>query len=98
MYPKSRDRAKTLEAWTAAVAAGADPVQITSAAQAYAREKANEESRFIKYSVNWLKDERYNDAFDEPPANGRPQLRAVSGGWTPFKNPENHDVYDEDLI
>ncbi|MGW5197320.1 hypothetical protein [Streptomyces spiralis] len=34
------------------------------------------------------------------PAAGvsRPQLRAVSGGWEPFKNPENHDVYDEPLI
>lgn len=25
-------------------------------------------------------------------------LRAVSGGWQPFRNPTNHDVYDEDLI
>jgi hypothetical protein len=28
----------------------------------------------------------------------RPPLRAVSGGWQPFKNPENQDVYDEPLI
>lgn len=32
------------------------------------------------------------------PGTERPQLRAVSGGWQPFKNPENHDVYDEPLI
>lgn len=34
------------------------------------------------------------------PAAGvqRPALRAVSGGYQPFKNPENHDVYDEPLI
>lgn len=32
------------------------------------------------------------------PGTTRPPLRAVSGGWTPFKNPSNHDVYDEDLI
>lgn len=33
------------------------------------------------------------------PGAERPQLKAVSGGsWRPFKNPENHDVYDEDLI
>lgn len=28
----------------------------------------------------------------------RPPLRAVSGGWQPFRNPENQDVYDEPLI
>jgi hypothetical protein len=32
------------------------------------------------------------------PGTERPPLRAVSGGWTPFKNPSNQDVYDEDLI
>lgn len=34
----------------------------------------------------------------ETPAGSAPQLRAVSGGWRPFQNPENHDVYDEPLI
>ncbi|MER8004812.1 helix-turn-helix domain-containing protein [Streptomyces sp. NPDC094149] len=34
----------------------------------------------------------------DTPAGPPPQLRAVSGGWQPFKNPENHDVYDEPLI
>ncbi|MGW1998467.1 hypothetical protein [Embleya sp. NPDC001921] len=28
----------------------------------------------------------------------RPTLRAVSGGWQPFQNPTDHDVYDEDMI
>ncbi|MFJ6729441.1 hypothetical protein ACIQPQ_31515 [Streptomyces sp. NPDC091281] len=32
------------------------------------------------------------------PGTERPPLRAVSGGWRPFQNPENHDVYDEPLI
>lgn len=34
----------------------------------------------------------------ENSANAAPPLRAVSGGWQPFQNPENHDVYDEPLI
>lgn len=32
------------------------------------------------------------------PEGAPPTLRAVSGGWQPFRNPENQDVYDEDLI
>lgn len=32
------------------------------------------------------------------PGTERPPLRAVAGGWRPFQNPENHDVYDEPLI
>lgn len=35
----------------------------------------------------------------ENSTNAAPPLRAVSGdGWRPFQNPENHDVYDEDLL
>ena len=28
----------------------------------------------------------------------RPELRAVSGGYQPYRNPENQDVYDEGLL
>lgn len=28
----------------------------------------------------------------------RPELRAVSGGYQPYQNPTNQDVYDEDLL
>ena len=34
----------------------------------------------------------------ENSAEAPPQLRAVAGGWAPFQNPENQDVYDEPLI
>lgn len=34
----------------------------------------------------------------ENSSDAAPLLRAVSGGWRPFQNPENHDVYDEPLI
>lgn len=96
-YPKSRDRDKTLAEWKSAVTAGADPKQITAAAVAYAREKAGEEFRFIKYSANWLRERRYEDKY-APEPNGRPQLRAVSGGYQPFRNPTDDSVWDEDLI
>ncbi|MFE7899220.1 hypothetical protein ACFU3E_17155 [Streptomyces sp. NPDC057424] len=97
LYPKSKDYDKTLELWTAAVLDGVDPQKITSAAVAYAREKAGEDWRYIKFSANWLKARGYEDDH-APESNGRPQLRAVAGGWQPFQNPENHDVYDEPLI
>lgn len=98
IYPKSRDKDATREAWDAAIAAGADPHQIIAAAKAYAREKAGQEWRFIKHSANWLRERRYEDDY-APEPNGAPQLRALpGGGWRPFQNPEDHDVYDEDLI
>ncbi|MER8220936.1 hypothetical protein ABTZ58_10150 [Streptomyces sp. NPDC094143] len=33
----------------------------------------------------------------EPDANGRPPLRAVSGGYQPYRNPTDQSVYDEEL-
>lgn len=99
LHPKSRDMDKTKSAWATAVRSGVDPKKITEAAQAYAREMAGQDFQFIKQSAGWLRDRRYEDKFaPEPEPNGRPQLRAVSGGWQPFQNPENHDVYDEPLI
>jgi len=81
LYPKSRDKDGTLTEWQAAVASGADPQQITAAAQAYAKEKAGEEFRFIKHSANWLRERRYEDDYaPAPQPNGRPTLRAVAGG------------------
>ncbi|MFG7942922.1 hypothetical protein [Streptomyces cacaoi] len=78
IYPKSRDREKTLTEWRTAVANGADPQQITAAAEAYAREKAGEEWRYIKHSANWLRERRYEDDY-APAPHGKPQLRAVTG-------------------
>lgn len=80
-YPKSRDKDATLTAWRAATNAGADPRQIIAAAQAYAREKQGENFRYVKYSVNWLRERRYEDTY-APEQQTRPALRAVAGGWT----------------
>ncbi|MFF4346761.1 hypothetical protein [Streptomyces sp. NPDC001530] len=96
-HPKSKNYDKTLEAWTEAVIGGAVPTELTAAALAYAREVVGQEWRYIKQSDRWISERRYEDKF-APAPNGKPQLRAVSGGWQPFMNPENHDVYDEPLI
>jgi hypothetical protein len=94
LYPKSKDYDKTLELWTAAVLAGVEPKKITTAAVDYAREKAGEEWRYIKFSVNWLKARGWDDKY-EPAPNGKPNLRPVGGkGHQPFTPPEDHSVYE----
>ncbi|MEU7416746.1 hypothetical protein AB0B23_08640 [Streptomyces antibioticus] len=99
VYPKSRNRPATLTAWREALAKGADPEKIAAAAQAYARERAGEDQRYTKYSANWLREERYEDDYASAQAPGeRPALRAVSGGWQPWRNPTDQSVYDEPLI
>ena len=91
-HPKSKDYDKTLEAWSEAVRAGADPVAISASALAYAREMAGQEFRFVKHSANWVRERRYEDKYaPEPDANGRPPLRAVSGGWQPYQQPTPED-------
>lgn len=93
LYPKSKDYDKTLEEWTAAVLAGADPKQITTAAVAYAREKAGEPFQYLKHSANWLRDRRYEDKY-APEPNGKPHLKAVGGQrHTPFQSTTSPDAY-----
>jgi len=82
LYPKSRDYDKTLDEWTTAVLAGVDPAQITAAAVAYAKEKASEDWRYIKFSANWLKARGYVDKY-APEPSGRPHLRAVGPQTAP---------------
>lgn len=98
-HPKSKDYDRTLEAWTEAVLAGADPVAISAAALAYAREMAGQPFQYVKHSANWIKQRRFEDKHaPEPDPSGRPQLRAVAGGWEPFQNPADQSVYDAPLI
>lgn len=96
VYPKKRAREEAKKAWIAAINRGADPKHIVEAAQAYAKERASEDPKYTKHPATWLNKGCYDDEPDPQP--GRTQLRAVSGDWAPFRNPENHDVYDEPLI
>ena len=59
---------KTRAEWITAVLAGADPKHITAAAEAYAHEVAGIEFRFVKQSVNWLRERRYEDKYAAPTA------------------------------
>jgi Helix-turn-helix domain len=62
-YPRRENKPAAHEAFTAAVAGGADPAKIISAAVAYAEHTAATErqSKFIKLPANWLTQERWND-------------------------------------
>lgn len=93
-YPKRRDKEAAKKAFIAAVERGADPAHIVAAAQAYARERADEDPKYTKYPATWLNNGCYDD---EPDSPGRPSLRAVSGGYQPFRNPSDQSVYEEDF-
>lgn len=96
LFPKSQGYDKTLEAWTTEVLEnGAIPKQITVAAVAYAHDQAGNDWRFIKSSANWLRDRRYLDKH-APEPNGKPELRAVSGGYQPSQCPPG-SAYENDL-
>ncbi|MFE1192885.1 hypothetical protein ACFW6E_08800 [Streptomyces olivaceoviridis] len=91
VYPKKRAREEARKAWIAAIERGADPQHIVTAAQAYARERFNQDPKYTKYPATWLNKGCYDDEPDPQPG---PHLRAVSGGWQPWKNPVDQDAYD----
>jgi len=93
-YPKRRDKEAAKKAWIAAIERGANPERIVAAAQTYAQERRDEDPRYTKYPATWLNNGCYDD---EPEQPGRPALRAVSGGYQPYRNPTDQSVYDEDF-
>lgn len=90
-YPKRKAREEAKRAWIAAIERGADPQRMVAAATAYARERAGEDPKYTKYPATWLNKGCYDDEPDPQP--GRPPLRAVGGGHTPWRNPEDQNAY-----
>lgn len=93
-YPKKRDREAAKRAWIAAIERGVDPKHMVDAAQAYARERFGQDPKYTKYPATWLNKGCYDDEPDPQPG---PQLRAVAGGYQPYRNPTDQSVYDEDF-
>lgn len=77
-YPKKKAREEAKRAWAAAIKRGADPEHIVAAAQAYARERAQQDPKFTKYPATWLNKGCYDDEPDQTPG-GLPQLSVING-------------------
>lgn len=91
-YPKKKAREEAKKAWIAAIERGAQPEHMVQAAQAYARERAGEESKYTKYPATWLNKGCYDDEPDQPPTGSRPgHLRSVGPQTAP------RDIPDEEL-
>lgn len=59
VYPRMGDAEKTEDALTAAIDAGADPREILAGARDYASENADNKTRYLKFSENWIGEKRW---------------------------------------
>ncbi|MEW2578400.1 hypothetical protein [Streptomyces syringium] len=94
-YPKKRDREAAKAAWIAALERGATPDRMLAAAQAYARERADEDPKYTKHPATWLNKGCYDDEPDTAAKSNH--LRAVSGGYQPWRNPDDDSGYYDPL-
>lgn len=90
-YPRRQDRRAAEKAWKAAMKRGADPERVVDAARAYNRQQVGNERRYIKLPATWLNAASYDDVIEPP------RLRAVSGGYQPYRNPDPSE-YDEPMF
>ncbi|WP_191334909.1 hypothetical protein [Amycolatopsis acidiphila] len=98
-YPRKAGKAAARKAWPKAVKAMKATEDATSAERLVAAarywaglwERADIETQYIPHPATWLNGKRWDD---EPPP---PKLRAVSGGYQPYRNPDDQSVYDEPL-
>lgn len=90
-YPRRKDKQEARKAFDAVLRRKVDPARLIAAAKAYAATEPDE--RYVKYPATWLRAGSYDNEPDQPR-----QLRAVSGGYQPFRNPADQSVYDEPLL
>lgn len=90
-YPRRKDKQEARKAFDAVLRRKVDPARLVAAAKAYAATEPDE--RYVKYPATWLRAGSYDNEPDQPR-----QLRAVSGGYQPFRNPADQSVYDEPLL
>ncbi|MFC9821425.1 hypothetical protein ACFWG6_31095 [Streptomyces erythrochromogenes] len=88
-YPLKRSREDAKRAWIAAIERGADPQRMVDGAQAYARERCDQDPQYTKHPATWLNKGCYDD---EPAPTGRPDLHVVDGRkHRPFQPNPNAD-------
>ncbi|MFM9643590.1 hypothetical protein [Streptomyces turgidiscabies] len=89
-YPRRVGRKAAVRPWNAALKAGVPAERIVQAAEAYGRERRDEPVKFTKHPTTWLNGGHYDDEPTKPDA-GRTTHRG-------YANPDDHDVYDEDMF
>lgn len=94
-YPKKVARGAAEKAWAKAIKSGADPARVVEAARVYAKQRRGQDPKFTAHPATWLNQARYDDEPDEPQF---PPLRAVAGGYEPFRNPTDDDAYTGSLF
>jgi hypothetical protein len=86
VYPQrdgDNPEAPARDAWRKAVAAGADPQAVISAARAYAAAKAGHERRYVASAARWLGEARWKDAGPKPV-----KAAPAPGVWIKAGSPE----------
>lgn len=77
-HPRPIRKEKTWEAYIEALEVGVDPSWLLSSARAYAVEQHGNKTRFVKSSVEWLKESRWQDfPFSKPDDLGALRERLV---------------------
>lgn len=89
-YPRRVGKKEAIRSWNKALKAGVPAERIVQAAEAYSRERRDEPVKFTKYPTTWLNGGHYDDEPTKPDA-GRTTHRG-------YANPDDHDVYDEDMF
>ncbi|WP_326729737.1 hypothetical protein [Streptomyces phaeochromogenes] len=89
-YPRRVGKKAAIRSWNTALKAGIPAARIVQAAEAYRRERNGEPDQYTKHPRTWLHGGHYDD---EPtmPGTGRTTHRG-------YANPDDHDVYDEDMF
>lgn len=90
-YPKRTGKKEAERKWLKAIKDGADPDVLIATAGRYAESVRGQNPRFIAHPSTWLHHGRWED---EQPAT----LRLVSNGYEPFRNPNDPDAYEGDLL
>ncbi|HEY8977711.1 MAG TPA: hypothetical protein VIN75_26085 [Burkholderiaceae bacterium] len=98
VYPKREGKGAAEKAWTRAInTIGADPQAVIDAALEYAQKRKGQDPQFTKQPATWLNARCWEDE----PAPAYADSGMIPGfqaprpnGYQPYRNPENHDVYD----
>ncbi|WP_215456636.1 hypothetical protein [Streptomyces sp. ATCC 21386] len=89
-YPIRVGKKDAIRSWNKTLKAGVPAARILQAATDYAAQKRGVERQYIKHPKTWLNGGHYDDE-PPPPDAGRTAHRG-------YANPEDHDVYDEDML